>query len=212
MKSILIADDHQLMIEGYRLLIGQIDELEIVGMAYDGQEAIDKVAELKPDFLLLDLHMSKVNGLDVLRYVAEYCPTTRSIIISMYGDPSIHKEAVRLGASGYILKHADQEEFILALELALQGKGYYSAEIFDAKPALEDVPHITPLMPFVPLTQREGEVLALIAKGYTNKEIAGKLFVSYKTVDSHRTNLMKKLNAHNVTSLVRYALANGYEI
>lgn len=194
------------------MLIDRIDALKIIGLAGDGQEAIEQVTRLRPDFLILDLHMPKVNGFDVLKHLHEHQPKTGVIIISMFGDPSIHREAVRHGVKGYLLKHADQDEFIMAMELILKGKCYYSPEIFEEQPHCVSMPNGTSVIPMVPLTKREEEVLSLIATGLTNKEIAGKLFVSPKTVDSHRTNLMKKIHVHNVTGLVRYALVNGYEV
>lgn len=212
MESIVLAEDHNLIIEGYRMLIQKIDGLEIVATACDGQEAIKAVAQHKPDCLILDLHMPNLNGLDALRHISEYYPRTKVIIISMFGDPAMHREVVRLGAKGYLLKHADKEEFILAIKQVMKGKSYYSPEIFEEQSKLNVIPGSTPVIPMVSLTTREEEILLLIAKGLTNKEIAHQLVVSHKTVDTHRSNLMKKINVHNVTGLVRYALANGYEV
>jgi two-component system response regulator NreC len=212
METIILAEDHNLIIEGYRMLINKIDDLEIVATASDGQQAIDAVERHKPNYLILDLHMPKINGLDALRHISEHHPKTRVIIISMFGDPAMHREVVRLGAKAYLLKHADREEFMLAIQQVMKGKSYYSPEIFEEQSKLNVIPGSTPVIPMVSLTAREEEVLLLIAKGYTNKEIATKLIVSHKTVDTHRTNLMKKINVHNVTGLVRYAIANGYDL
>lgn len=212
MESVILAEDHQLIIEGYRLLINKIDGLEIVATARNGQEAIEAVKAHKPNYLILDLHMPEMNGLDALRYISENHPQTTVIIISMFGDPAMHREAVRLGAKAYLLKHADQDEFLMAIKLVMKGKSYYSPEIFNERPEADAIPNSKTVIPMVSLTPREEEVLTLIANGYTNKEIADKLFVSYKTVDTHRMNLMKKLKVHNVTGLVKYAIANGYEV
>lgn len=212
METILIAEDHSLIVEGYRMLIDKIEGVEIVGAASDGEEAIALVEKLQPNYLLLDLHMPKTNGLEVLKYVSSYFPGTRVIIISMFGDPGIHREAVKLGAKGYLLKHADKEEFLLAISLVMKGKSYYHPAIFEEQSSVQSIPGSMPVVPVVSLTEREKEILVLIAQGYTNKEIALKLIVSHKTIDTHRTNLMKKVGVHNVTGLVKYALSNGYKI
>ncbi len=194
------------------MLINKIDNLEIVDTASDGQEAIDLIGRHRPDYMILDLHMPKVNGLDVLKYVSENYPETKVIVISMFGDPAMHREVVRLGAKGYILKHSDRDEFILAIDLVMKGKSYYSPAIFEEHTKIKSVPGSAPVIPMVSLTTREEEILTLIARGLTNKEIAQQLIVSHKTIDTHRTNLMKKIDVHNVTGLVKYAIANGYDV
>lgn len=212
MNTIVLAEDHNLIVEGYKMLINKIDNLEIVATAFDGQEAMDAVKKHRPDFLILDLHMPKVNGLDALRHFSENFPDTKVIVISMFGDAAMHKEVVRLGAKGYLLKNSDKEEFLLAIDLVMKGKSYYSSAIFEEFTKLPSLPGAKPVIPIVRLTSREEEILTQIAKGYTNKEIAERLVVSHKTIDSHRTNLMKKIDVHNVTGLVKYALANGYDV
>ena len=117
-----------------------------------------------------------------------------------------------MGAKGYLLKHSDKEEFVLALDLVMKGKSYYSPAIFEEQDKLKSVPGSVPMVPIVGLTEREKEILTYIAQGYTNKEIAKKLILSHKTIDTHRTNLMKKLGVHNITGLVKYAIANGYDV
>lgn len=211
METILIVEDHNLIIEGYRMLINKIDNLEIVGAATDGEEAIKLIEIHQPNYIILDLHMPKVNGLDVLKYINEYFPATKVMVISMFGDPGIHREVVKLGAKAYLLKHSDREEFVLALDLVMKGKSYYSPAIFEDQDKLKPIPGASPSIPIVSLTAREKEVLTLIAQGYTNKEVAKKLVVSHKTIDTHRTNLMKKIGVHNITGLVKYAIANGYD-
>ncbi len=212
MNTIVLAEDHNLIIEGYRMLIDDIDDLEIVATAVDGQETIDALERHRPDYLILDLHMPVINGLDVLSHISQYFPKTRVIIISMFGDPAMHKEVMRLGAKGYLLKNSDRDEFLLAIDLVMKGKSYYSPAIFEEHTRIKSVPGSAPIIPLVSLTSREEEILTLIARGYTNKEIAQQLIVSHKTVDTHRTNLMKKIDVHNVTGLVKYAIANGYEV
>lgn len=212
METILLAEDHKLIVEGYELLIEKIGKLKIVGTASDGQETIEMLESFNPNYMILDLHMPKVNGLAVLKHVNEYFPATKVIVISMFGDPGMHREVVRLGAKGYLLKNSDREEFILAMNLVMSGKSYYSPVIFQEKNQYQSLPGSTPVVPLANLTAREEEVLTLIARGHTNKEIAKKLNVSHKTIDSHRTNLMKKLSVHNVTDLVKYAISNGYDV
>lgn len=210
--TIVLAEDHQLMIEGYSYLIDQIEGLDIVAKASDGYEALEAVEKYNPDLLILDLHMPRLNGLETLRHLAAKHRKTKVIIISMYGDSGIHKEAVKLGAKAYLLKHADQEEFIMAIKLVMKGKSYFSADLFKEQPRTQKVSRNENVIPLQSLTKREEEILKYVARGFTNNEIAGKLFLSPKTVDNHRTNLMRKLNVHNVTALVRYALSNGYDV
>ncbi|AEV34431.1 response regulator [Owenweeksia hongkongensis] len=212
MNTIILAEDHNLIIEGYRMLIDDIDDLEIVATAFDGQQAIDEIEKHQPNYLILDLHMPVVNGLDVLRHVSEYFPKTKVIVISMFGDPSMHQAVVRLGAKGYLLKNSDREEFLLAMSLVMNGKSYYSPAIFEEHTKCQTLPGSSQIIPLVSLSAREEEILILIAQGYTNKEIGSQLILSHKTIDSHRSNLMKKINVHNVTGLVKYAIANGYEV
>lgn len=212
METIVLAEDHNLIIDGYRMMINKIENLEVVGTAANGESAKKLVEKHQPNYLILDLHMPKVNGLEVLKYVSEYFPATRVIVISMFGDPAIHREVVKYGAKGYLLKHSDREEFLLVMDLVMKGKSYYSPAIFEEQDKIESIPGSGPVMPMANLTAREKEILSLIAKGHTNKEIAKKLVVSHKTVDTHRTNLMKKIGVHNITGLVKYAIANGYEI
>lgn len=213
METIVLAEDHNLVIEGYCSLIDKIDNLEIIGKALDGEQAIQLVRKHNPDYLILDLHMPNVNGLEALKNISENYPRTKVIIISMFGDPNMLKEVIRLGAKAYLLKHADQEEFIMAIELVMRNKSYYSPEIFSEKPSwINKAPKGSYVIPMVSLTKREEEILTLVAKGLTNKEIGRQLFVSHNTVDTHRVNLMKKLDVHNVTGIVKYAIANGYDI
>ena len=212
METIVLAEDHNLMVEGYRVLIDKIENLEIVGTAYNGVRAIELIKQHRPNYLILDLHMPKLNGMDVLKYINEYSPSTKVIIISMFGDASIHREAMRLGVKGYILKHSDLNEFMLALNLVMQGKSYFSPAIFEEKGKVKSVPGTGPVIPMVSLTSREKEVLTHIARGCTNKEIAEKLVLSHRTVDTHRSNLMKKIGARNITDIVKYAIANGYDV
>jgi two-component system response regulator NreC len=211
-ETIVLAEDHTLIVEGYKMLINKIENLEIVDTAFDGQQAIEAVERHRPDYLILDLHMPKVNGLDALRHISEYFPKTKVIVISMFGDPAMHREVVRLGAKGYILKHADKDEFLLAIDLVRKGKSYYSPAIFEEHKNVLSIPGAASVIPLTSLTNREEEVLTLIARGYTNKEISHQLHVSHKTIDTHRTNLMKKIDVHNVTGLVKYAIANGYDV
>lgn len=212
MNTIVLAEDHNLIIEGYKLLIDDIDNLEIVATAFDGQETINALEQHNPDYLILDLHMPVVNGLDVLKHASEYFPKTRVIVISMFGDPAMHREVIRLGAKAYLLKNSDREEFILAIDLVMKGKSYYSPAIFKERSKSQKLPGASDVIPLVSLSPREEEILMLIARGYTNKEIGEQLVLSHKTIDSHRTNLMKKIDVHNVTGLVRYAIANGYDL
>lgn len=212
MPTVVIAEDHQLMVEGYILLIDQMPNLSIAEIASDGKEALEAIEKHNPDLLILDLHMPRLNGLEVLRHLSNRHCRTKVIVISMYSEAAIYKEVIELGASAYIDKNTDQEEFAFAIQKVLKGSTYFNAELSTSQNSKDEDTFSSRIIPLRSLSKREEEILKLISKGLTNKEIADTLFLSPKTVDNHRTNLMKKLGVHNVTALVRYAITNGYDI
>ena len=212
---VLVAEDHTLVRAGICGLLQRLSsvQVEVVAEAGEGQETLHLIKEKKPDIVLLDIAMPGLNGLEIADRVAREFPEIRIIILSMYMNEEYVLRAIHVGASGYLLKNAGIDELELALKSVARGEVYLSPKI--SKQVLENYMgslaarkgHDKP-EPFnyERLTARQREILQLIAEGYTTKEIANKLNVSVKTVDTHRTQLMDRLNIHDIAGLVRYAI------
>lgn len=205
MIRVIVADDHHLVRQGIRALLEKAGDMEVVAEAEDGLATVEQVTRLKPDVVLVDVAMPGLNGVEVARRLQEKNSGTRVVILSVHSDPALVRQAIRHGASGYLLKRALTEQLLLAVRSASQGETFLSPEVavhFEpdtpARAVEVDALHV--------LSPREREVLQLIAEGNTNKRIAQKLTVSEKTVEKHRANLMVKLKLHDVTGLVRFAI------
>lgn len=202
---VLLADDHQIFRQGLRRLLEAAGH-EIVGEASDGREALKLARTLCPDIAVLDLSMPLLNGLDAGREMRRFAPQIKIILLTMYTDKGYVLQALRAGARGYVLKTQAAEDLILAIRQILRGETYLSpgvaASVVDA--VLENANEASD-----PLTARERQILQLVAEGNTTKEIAKLLNVSFKTAESHRNHIMKKLDIHEVAGLVRYAIRQG---
>ena len=209
-KRIVIAEDHTILREGLKALLSQDPDLIIVGEARDGLEAIRVVSELKPDLALMDLSMPKMSGIDAIREVKRCCPDTKVLVLTVHKNEEYVMASLKAGANGYLLKESTHQELLQAVTHVLEGKPYLSPGISDTiisgylagkkdevRTALDT------------LSQREKEILKLIAEGHKNKEIAELLFISIKTVEKHRDNIMKKLDLHSTLALAKFALENG---
>jgi DNA-binding NarL/FixJ family response regulator len=205
----LLADDHTLVRAGFRALFQNLEGMEIVAEAGDGDDALRLVEEHRPDVVLLDIAMPKLNGLEVARRVKEAFPDVRVIMLSMHANEEYVLQALCVGASGYLLKDADTAELELALRAVTSGNTYLSPAV--SKHVIEDYVQRVNSEPgsVDQLTPRQREVLQLIAKGHTTKEIAQAMAISVKTVETHRTQLMKALDIHDIAGLVRYAVRMG---
>jgi DNA-binding NarL/FixJ family response regulator len=206
---ILLADDHALVRAGLRALIIEMG-MEVVAETGDGQEALRLIGETKPDLALVDISMPGLNGLEVADRAGKQFPRTRVMILSMHIDDEFVRRAMVAGAVGYLLKNADRSELELALRAVGRGETWLSPEV--SKRVIAAYAHgaqASSGKPFEVLTPRQRQVLQLIAEGLSNKEIAGRLEVSVKTVDTHRTELMQRLGIHGVAGLVRYAIRVG---
>jgi DNA-binding NarL/FixJ family response regulator len=207
----VIADDHHLVRQGLRALLEKAGDIEVVGEAADGQEALELVRRLLPEVLVIDIAMPHLNGVEAVGRLRGLGVKTRALILSMYSDDTLVRQALRNGAKGYLLKRAVSEELLLAVRAVSRGDTFLSPEVAG--------PVLTPLVanqtsgeasgPLDHLTSREREVLQLIAEGHTNREIATHLSISEKTVEKHREHLMSKLNAHETAGLVRLAIKHG---
>ena len=211
MIRVIIAEDHHLVRQGIRALLEKQAHIQVIGEAQDGMEALDLTQRMKPDVLLLDINMPRLNGIEVIKRVRGDGLPTEVLILSMYEDESLVKKAFRSGARGYILKKSITEQLFTAISAASTRRFYLSPELnkivdFDT---LRLNGHPSQYDEYDRLTSREREVCQLIADGNTNNEIAHRLGISIKTVEKHRANLMEKLCVQDVASLVREAIKNG---
>jgi two-component system response regulator NreC len=202
---IFIADDHAVVRAGLRALLKEDPALELVGEASGGVEAVELAGQLKPDVLVLDLSMPDLDGISVTRKVKAALPGTRILILTVHEDEALLREAIKAGASGYILKRAAEAELISAIQTILRGDLYVDPSMLRA--LLDEKQAVTSnnTGQVEPLTPREVDVLKLIVVGYTNKQIAEQLTLSIRTVEGHRANLSEKLGLHSRVELVRYA-------
>jgi len=206
---ILIADDHGVLRAGLRALLSAESELEVVDEASSGSEALILAGELQPDLILLDISMSDLGGIEVTRRLKEMLPNVRVLILTVHEDESLLQEAIQAGASGYIVKRAVESELIDAIRAVWRGDLYIHpamtrALLKEMSPSRSSNNEA----PVESLTPRETDVLRLIAQGYTNRQMADMLSISVRTVESHRSNLMGKLDLHSRVELVRYAKEN----
>lgn len=204
--TILLADDHSMVRQGFRRILESQPDMEIVGEAGNGRDAVTEAARLAPDVVVMDVAMPELNGIEATRRLMEISPRTRVLALSMHKDAVYVREILRAGARGYLLKDAIDVDFLAAVRAIARGEGYLSPGVADA--VLTDYrQHVTD--PIDLLTSREREVLQLIAEGKTNKEIATLLKLSVYTVDAHRGRIMEKLNLHSTGELVRFAVRKG---
>ena len=203
---ILLADDHAVVRQGFKMILNAQADMEIVGEAGNGRQAVELAEQLRPDVVVMDVSMPELNGIEATRRLASSVPHARVVALSMHKDSVYVREILRAGARGYLLKDAVDEDLIAAVRAVSRGEGYLSPGVADA--VLTDYrQHVSD--PIDLLTTREREVLQLIAEGKTNKDIATLLKLSVYTVDAHRGRIMEKLNLHSTGELVRFAIRKG---
>ena len=205
---ILLADDHSLVRRGIRSLVGVHSDWEVCGEATDGKEALEKVAQLSPDVLILDLNMPELNGLEVTRRVHTMCPQVEVLVLTVQDSEQAMKQALEAGARGYMLKSDAGDKLLTAIESVRRHHLFLSSQTFrmlhgSSAPLAKD--DVTPKQPLSP---RERQILQLLAEGKSTKEVATALDITIKTAETHRSNIMRKLDLHHVTELVRYAIRN----
>lgn len=210
-KRIVIAEDHTILREGLRSLLTANADFEVVGEAEDGLDAIRCTEECNPDLILLDLAMPRMNGIPAIREIKRRAPHTRILALTVHKSEEYILEAFEAGADGYCLKDATRAELLMAIRNVLAGKPYVSPgiseKILDGYLKGKKTQRLA--SSWDSLTQREREVLKLIGEGYKNKQIAEYLYISVKTVEKHRANVMKKLDLHNASALTSYAIDRG---
>jgi two-component system response regulator NreC len=209
MPKILIADDNAIVRTGLRTLLQAEPSLELVGEAAGGIEAIEKVAATSPDILLLDVSMPDLDGIAVTKKLKPAFPELRILILTIHEDEALVREAIKAGASGYILKRAAESELVSAISVLMRGDMYVDPALLRTLVSeAEDAPVPDP-EPIEALTPREKDVLSLIVLGYTNRQIGEELSISVRTVEGHRANLSDKIGSHSRADLVRYARERG---
>jgi DNA-binding NarL/FixJ family response regulator len=207
---VLLVDDHAIMREGLRLVLAAEPGIEVIGEAEDGRQAVDLVAALQPDVVVMDIAMPNLNGLEATRQIRLHSPQVQVVILTMHENRAYYLQFAKAGAAGFLLKRSMGKELVTAIEAAAHGDSYLPPSI--AATVLADYRRLAAREPIElvdPLTEREREILQLVAEGQTNREIADLLTLSIKTVQAHRANIMEKVGAHDRTDLVRYAIQRG---
>jgi two-component system nitrate/nitrite response regulator NarL len=206
--KILVVDDHPVVRKGLQSCLARESRLKIVGEASDGDEAVQKTKELSPDIVLMDINMPRMDGLAVTELLRRETPKVKILVLSIHSNRDYIFRIIQAGAHGYVSKEAKPEELLRAIETVYAGQPYYSHDI--ARAALTQfVSSGGKKEPFAQLTGREREVLILIAEGQSNKEIANRLGIGVRTIETHRERIMRRLDIHSVAGLTKFAIANG---
>jgi len=205
--KVVIVDDHTLFRDGLKLILNNASETEVVGEASNGKEFLNQSAKYENTIVLMDIEMPVMNGIEATRLAVESNPTIKIIALSMFDDYEYYYQMIEAGAKGFLLKNSEMEEVLQAIKLVDQGESFFSKELL-----LSVVKSMSELKgsqnKMDNLSEREIEVLHLICKGYSNQEIADKLFLSKRTVDKHRANILEKTGSKNTASMVMYAIRN----
>jgi len=204
---VMIVDDHLIFVAGIKALLSFHDWIEVVGMAHNGEEAISKAKGLAPDIILMDIKMPIMNGLEATAILRKECPGSKVILLSMYDDIEFVSQFVDSGGQGYILKSNTAAELFQAIKLVKNGGAFFSPQI--SKTLLE-VKRLSKLGSTEELTHKEQEVLTLIGKGHSSKQIAYELSISLRTVGKHRERIAHKLNIHTVSEFTKYAISKKF--
>lgn len=204
MIRVAIADDHPLVLDGLQAMVNRSEELQLAVRAENGKVLLENLQQHPADVVLLDIDMPEMNGIETTAALRSQFPEIRILILTMHDEKSFIQKLIEEGAHGYLLKNCNEEELLLAIRNVKQGRNQFSGEV--TMKLME--PEHQSINELKELTEREVEVLTRIAMGKSNKEIGEELFISHRTVDTHRTNLMKKLGVHNIAGLIRIAYRN----
>ncbi len=207
MNNILLVDDHEMIRDAIKTYFNESDQFQVKDEAENGIEALELLKENQYDVVLTDINMPKMDGIELMKSVKSQYPEQKALVLTMFNDTSQIKRMIELGANGYILKNASKDELFSALNKILDGEDYYSKEVYDSLiNTIAKRKSKQRLTYEVRLSEREKEVLVLIANEYSNQEIADKLFISIRTVETHKRNLLEKTGCKNVAGLVMYAV------
>ncbi len=207
MIKVLLIDDHKLIIDGLTALLSNVPDIRVVSSAKNGREALAIMKLVDVDLVLIDIDMPVLNGFETTQIIKKEYGNTKVIILSMHSESGMIKELIEIGADGYLLKNSSKDELVGAIVKVMQGERYFSPDV--TMSLAEVKPEKQTNLPDIYLTKREIEIIKYIAEGYTNKEIGERLFISHRTVDTHRTNLMRKLEINNLAGIVNYAIKSG---
>lgn len=205
MINILLADDHKILLDGLKAFLQKNSNINIVGEALNGIQVMEILKEHKVDVAVLDIEMPEMDGIETTRQIKKDFPNTKVLILSMYKEKAFILKLMEIGASGYILKNKSKEELIEAINRVYAGDAHFGIEVLNT---IANAPKETKLL--AELTKREKEILCLVAEGYTSQEIADKIFIAVTTVNTHRRNLLQKIDVTNDNQLVRFAIKQGY--
>jgi two-component system response regulator NreC len=209
MINILLADDHQIIIDGISNLLEDESDINVVSYCNNGLEVLDKLPQLRIDVLLLDLDMPLMNGFQCAEQVQKRFPEVKIAILTMHQEKALIQKFIEFGVKGYFLKTIAKSELVHAIKTIADGGEYFPSDVTKALIQKQSLtPDITQSPLLASLTEREVEIIKLVSQGFTNKEMADKLFISPRTADTHRTNIMRKLDLHNVAEMVRFAFKN----
>ena len=211
MISVILADDHAIVRSGIRALLEKASDVKILAEAFDGQEAVQLAEKLQPDVLVMDIMMPRLNGIQAAEKIRASKIPSRVVLLSMYSEPALIYQALQSGIKGYVLKSSVSEELLWAVRAAARGETFLSSPVSEimVNNALNPRPIEAITDPLAMLSPREKEILKLVAEEYTSSEIAEMLFISEKTVERHRANLIEKLQVRNLAGLVRLAIKYG---
>ncbi|NQU33685.1 MAG: response regulator transcription factor [Bacteroidetes bacterium] len=207
---VLLVDDHQIIIDGLQSLLISEEGIRVISNANNGREALELLRVVDVDMVLMDIDMPVMNGLDAAKIIKEKYSNTKVIILSMHSESAMIKDLIEIGVDGYLLKNTTKEELIDAIKKVSIGDRYFSSDVTLSLLTKEKSNKNNLTNSGIKLTTREIEIIKLIVEGYTNREIGDQLFISHRTVDTHRTNLMKKLEVNNVAGIISYAIKNGF--
>jgi two-component system response regulator NreC len=210
-KSIILADDHEIFLDSLTSMLTSEENLEVSVRVNNGKELVKAVQETRTDLCIVDMDMPEMNGMQASEVLLKLYPDLKILILTMHKEKSLIKKMISLGVRGYLLKTCDKEEFIFAINRILKGKNHFSEEVIETMTNEDKVetklsPDLTKL---AALSNREKEIICLLCNGLSNKQIAEKIFISPKTVDNHRTNIMRKLEVNNIVGLIRFAIKHG---
>lgn len=208
---VLLADDHEMFLEGLRELLGKADGIELVGLARDGAEVVAAAERLQPDVVLMDMTMPRLNGIQATQKIAAGPSGTKVLVLSMHGDKNLIVESLKAGARGYVLKECSSQELCLAIQTVVNGQYYLTPAILST--LIGDYLRLTESeaqSSNCPLSDRELDVLKLLVNGCNAKQIAEQLSISKNTVDTHRRHILDKLGCNSMAELTRYAIREGY--
>ena len=205
--NILIVDDHALFRQGLRRILESLNQVTVVGEASDGNEAVQLARETNPDIILMDVSMPHLNGLEATQRIKRILPDIRIILLTMYEDNFLQEDGMKIGASGYLPKKSVDKELFDAINIVSSGEKYFYRFSKISQDTGSSLP--ASVISYESLSIREKEILRLLAGGMTNKDISESLCISINTVETHRKNIMKKLNLHNLSDIIKYTMVNG---